>query len=194
MPPARPPDDDCRRARPCGSRPVGEAGRRFEYGWVRGCGSAGFIVGSGWLGASCRGGPRGDHIGGSAFLVAAAGVAMRVWAGRTPAERSLAAHPSVWFLLHLPSVQITPDHRRVGAGKSCHARCLRNDPVAAAGIAPTTASLLWSESELLVFFVLGPWLLHRIDASTAMAIAAVAAPQMALAHALCFGIWHMARH
>ena len=47
----------------------------------------------------------------------------------------------------------------------------------AAGITPPTASLLWSESvaaEVLVFIALGPWLLHRIAASIAMALAAAA--------------------
>jgi MFS transporter, PPP family, 3-phenylpropionic acid transporter len=47
----------------------------------------------------------------------------------------------------------------------------------AAGITPPIASLLWSESvagEVLVFVLFGPWLLNRIDANTAMAIAAVA--------------------
>jgi PPP family 3-phenylpropionic acid transporter len=47
----------------------------------------------------------------------------------------------------------------------------------ASGITPPTASLLWSESvaaEVLVFIALGPWLLHRIAASTAMAFAAAA--------------------
>jgi PPP family 3-phenylpropionic acid transporter len=47
----------------------------------------------------------------------------------------------------------------------------------AAGISPTIVSLLWSEAvaaEVLVFFLLGPWVISRIGARGAVAIAAVA--------------------
>jgi MFS transporter, PPP family, 3-phenylpropionic acid transporter len=47
----------------------------------------------------------------------------------------------------------------------------------AAGISPTTASLLWSESvaaEVLVFFVIGPTLVIRLTPAGGLAIAAVA--------------------
>jgi PPP family 3-phenylpropionic acid transporter len=47
----------------------------------------------------------------------------------------------------------------------------------AAGIGPATGSVLWSESvlaEVLMFFVLGPALLHRMPARRAMALAATA--------------------
>ena len=48
----------------------------------------------------------------------------------------------------------------------------------AAGIPPTTGSILWSTAvcaEIVVFFLVGPWLLRNITPSMAMAIAAVAA-------------------
>jgi PPP family 3-phenylpropionic acid transporter len=47
----------------------------------------------------------------------------------------------------------------------------------AAGVAPATAALLWSESvaaEVIVFFVLGPLLVDRLGPARAMALAAVA--------------------
>jgi MFS transporter, PPP family, 3-phenylpropionic acid transporter len=46
-----------------------------------------------------------------------------------------------------------------------------------AGISPTAVSLLWSEAvaaEVLVFFLLGPWVISRIGARGAVALAAVA--------------------
>jgi PPP family 3-phenylpropionic acid transporter len=47
----------------------------------------------------------------------------------------------------------------------------------AAGMAPQTASVLWSVSvgaEVAVFFLIGPWLLHRLTPGGAIALAAVA--------------------
>jgi PPP family 3-phenylpropionic acid transporter len=47
----------------------------------------------------------------------------------------------------------------------------------AAGLSPTTVSVLWSEAvaaEVLVFFLLGPWLIERIGPKGAIVIAAVA--------------------
>ena len=46
-----------------------------------------------------------------------------------------------------------------------------------AGMAPSAISMLWSEAvaaEVIVFFLIGPWLLRRIGTRNAAAIAAVA--------------------
>ncbi len=48
----------------------------------------------------------------------------------------------------------------------------------AAGISAATGSILWSASvlaEVVVFFLIGPWLLRRIRPQTAMTIAVLAA-------------------
>jgi MFS family permease len=87
--------------------PVDEAGHRFEYGFVRGCGSAAFIVGSLLAGRIIiAAGLDAIVWGGSAFLVAAAGAAIRVSAARTSAEWSFAARPSLWLLLRLPRFRL----------------------------------------------------------------------------------------
>src|SRR5204863_2027054 len=47
----------------------------------------------------------------------------------------------------------------------------------AAGISPQTISVLWSLSvaaEVVVFFFVGPWLLHRLTPARAIALAAIA--------------------
>jgi PPP family 3-phenylpropionic acid transporter len=81
----------------------------------------------------------------------------------------------------------------------------------AAGISPPTASVLWSESvaaEVVVFVLIGPWLLDRLGPSHAMALAAAAgavrwsvmaatadAAAMALIeplHGLSFALLHLA--
>ena len=82
-----------------------------------------------------------------------------------------------------------------------------------AGISPTTASLLWSESvaaEVLVFFVIGPTLVTRLTPAGALAVAAVAGmlrwvvaarttDVMVLAlvqplHGITFALLHLAFH
>jgi PPP family 3-phenylpropionic acid transporter len=197
---------------PQAAAPADEAGRRFEYGFARGSGSAAFIVGSLLAGRIIiADGLDAIVWGGSAFLVAAAGAAIRVSAARTSAEWSFAARRSLWLLLRLPRFRLLLIIAALVLGSHAMHDAFAMIRWQAAGIAPTTASLLWSESvaaEVLGFFALGPWLLHRIDASTAMAIAAAAGAirwgifamtanvaAMALAeplHGLTFALLHLA--
>jgi MFS transporter, PPP family, 3-phenylpropionic acid transporter len=73
------------------------AGRGFEYGWVRGCGSAAFIVGSVLAGhAIVAVGFDAVIWGGSTFLVAAAAAVMFVAAPRMPASGSTAERSTLW--------------------------------------------------------------------------------------------------
>jgi MFS transporter, PPP family, 3-phenylpropionic acid transporter len=158
--------------------PADEAGRRFEYGWVRGCGSAAFIVGS-LLAGRIIVTLNLDAIifGGSAFLAAAAAAAMGVSERRISARRSLAARPSIWGLLQLPQFRLLLIIAALVLGSHAMHDAFAMIRWQAAGITPPTASLVWSESvaaEVVVFIALGPWLLRRIAASTAMAFAAAA--------------------
>jgi MFS transporter, PPP family, 3-phenylpropionic acid transporter len=158
--------------------PADKAGRRFEYGWVRGCGSAAFIVGSLLAGRIIVALDLDAIIfGGSAFLAAAAAAAMGVSERRISATRPLAARPTIWGLLQLPQFRLLLIIAALVLGSHAMHDSFAMIRWQAAGITPPTASLLWSESvaaEVLVFVALGPWLLHRIAASTAMALAAAA--------------------
>jgi MFS transporter, PPP family, 3-phenylpropionic acid transporter len=158
--------------------PAEGAGRRFEYGWVRGCGSAAFIVGSLLAGRIIVAADLDGIIwGGSAFLVAAAGAAMGVTARQRSATRSPAERPSIWALLRLTQFRLLLIIAALVLGSHAMHDAFAMIRWNAVGITPPTASLLWSESvvaEVLVFIAVGPWLLHRIGLTTAMAIAAVA--------------------
>jgi MFS transporter, PPP family, 3-phenylpropionic acid transporter len=158
--------------------PAEGAGRRFEYGWVRGCGSAAFIVGSLLAGRIIVAADLDGIIwGGSAFLVAAAGAAMGVTARQRSATRSPAERPSIWALLRLTQFRLLLIIAALVLGSHAMHDAFAMIRWHAAGITPPTASLLWSESvaaEVLVFIAVGPSLLHRIGPSTAMAIAAAA--------------------
>jgi MFS transporter, PPP family, 3-phenylpropionic acid transporter len=160
------------------AEPADQAGRRFEYGWVRGCGSAAFIIGSLLAGRIIVAVDLDAIIwGGSVFLAAAAAAATGVSARRTSATRSLAASPSLWALLRLPQFNLLLIIAALVLGSHAMHDAFAMIRWHAAGITPPTASLLWSESvaaEVLVFIALGPWLLHRIAVSTAMAFAAAA--------------------
>jgi PPP family 3-phenylpropionic acid transporter len=193
------------------AEPAGMAGRRFEYGWVRGCGSAAFIVGSLLAGRIIVAVDLDAIIwGGSVFLAAAAAAAMGVFARRTSATR-LAAPPSLWALLRLAQFRLLLIIAALVLGSHAMHDAFAMIRWRAAGITPPTASLLWSESvaaEVLVFIAVGPWLLYRIEASTAMALAAAAGAvrwvvfattadvaAMALAeplHGLSFALLHLA--
>ncbi len=149
----------------------------FRYGWVRGTGSAAFVAGtllSGQLvdrfGLSCI------ILASSALFLLMALSATRVAApdaagkadpGGTPAAaRTLLGVPAYRRLLVVAALVI-----------GSHAV---NDAFAVitwrgAGYGGTTVSLLWSESvlaEVLVFFVVGPWIIDRVGPAGAAAISA----------------------
>ena len=134
----------------------------FEYGWVRGAGSAAFIVASiiaGWAIAS--------HglsivIWLQALLMLAVPLAlMRVPA--VEARRSTRRHHAsgILALLRLPVFRRVVLVAALILGSHALHDTFSVIRWRAAGISPQTISLLWSLSvaaEVLVFFVVGPWL------------------------------------
>jgi PPP family 3-phenylpropionic acid transporter len=165
------------------SRPArGSEHKGFEYGWVRGAGSAAFIAGvllSGlatnayglaaiiWLSALC--------------LLGAAAAAFMVPELRPEPRSGAGEHKvfgSAWlFLLRQPAfVRVTLIAALVLGSHALH------DSFAVirwleAGIGQTAIAVLWSESvaaEVVVFLFLGPKLLQWIGPSGAMAAAALA--------------------
>lgn len=155
-------------------------GRGFEYGWVRGAGSAAFVAGvllSGqavgafglvaivWLQAALLG----------AETLAAARVAERP--GNSLENHSSAKTEKISLLLSL-----APFRRLVLAAALVLGSHALHDGFSMirwseAGIGPGAASLLWSEAvvaEVAVFFFLGPALLARLGPGAAIVIASLA--------------------
>jgi MFS transporter, PPP family, 3-phenylpropionic acid transporter len=161
------------------ARPHGAAKRRFEYGWVRGAGSAAFILGSVLAGQAIVAVDL-DVItwGGSAFLVAAAAIATMVTASRPAiASASAGGSPSIRGLLRLREFRLVLTIAALVLGSHALHDSFAMIRWKAAGISPPTASLLWSESvgaEVLVFIVIGPRLLDWIGPTRAMTLAAAA--------------------
>jgi MFS transporter, PPP family, 3-phenylpropionic acid transporter len=162
------------------SPPPSSGHRGFEYGWVRGTGSAAFIVGtllSGqavsafgldlivWLQALL--------LGAAAF--AAIGVPELIHKRTAHAVRAPAG--GVLILLRLPLFRNLVLVAALILGSHAMLDAFAVIRWTATGISPTTASLLWSESvaaEVLVLFVIGPAVVRRLTPAGALAIAALA--------------------
>ncbi|MCK8783452.1 MFS transporter [Roseomonas sp. NAR14] len=173
----------------------GNAARRarrrqgFDYGWVRGAGSAAFVlasIGTGhavgafgldltpWLGALLLLGTAGAALLVPRLADTAAHVAAPEDAGRSGGR----VREDLRALLRLARFR-----RMLLVAALVQGSHALNDGFAAlrwgeAGIAPGMVGLLWSEAvmgEVLVFLLLGPWLLRRLGPAGASALAAGAA-------------------
>jgi MFS transporter, PPP family, 3-phenylpropionic acid transporter len=162
-------------ARPRPARPG------FEYGWVRGTGSAVFVIGTLISGQVVESrGLASIIILQAALLVAASGAATLV---PNPERQEPVAATDHMAPVGVVALLGTPVFRRVMLVSALvlgsHAM---HDTFAvirwsAAGVTPTVVSALWSESvaaEVLVFFFIGPRLLRRLRPAAAVAIAAAA--------------------
>ena len=154
--------------------------RGFQYGWVRGTGSAAFV------GGTLLSGQLVDRFGlfviivaSSALFLVMAGCATRVEEpqpapARLPEDR---AEGTFRELLGIPAFRLLLIIGSLVIGS--HAL---NDAYAvitwrAAGDDGTVVSLLWSESvvaEVLVFFVIGPWLITRLGPAGCAGLSATA--------------------
>ena len=156
------------------------AGRGFDYGWVRGAGSAAFILGSVLSGQAV------GHFGiaavvwlNAALLAAAAFAALRV-PQLLPAED--AARPAmvkggVGALLRLPLYRRVVLVAALILGSHAMHDSFAVIRWGAAGIGPGTAGLLWSLSvaaEVIVFLFVGRPLLDRLAPAGAAMLAATA--------------------
>jgi MFS transporter, PPP family, 3-phenylpropionic acid transporter len=158
------------------------AAERFEYGWVRGAGSAAFVVGT--LIA-------GQLLGrfGFPFFVwmhAALLAAAVLGAPLVPPLRRALVPPHGRTQLAFGGVrdllQIAVFRRLIIVAALVYGSHGMHDTFAvirwnAAGIGPAAASVLWSESvvaEIAVFFLFGPALIDRLHPSGAAVVAAVA--------------------
>jgi MFS transporter, PPP family, 3-phenylpropionic acid transporter len=158
-----------------------DGGKRFEYGWVRGTGSAAFIIGTlvsgqvvGTWGLTSIVALHG------ALLIGAAGAAIRVpQPGRQEVvETAIATDGRQGGILEL--LAVSPFRRLMLVSTLVLGSHAMHDAFAlirwrAADVTPAMASVLWSESvaaELIVFFVIGPQLVRRLGPANAIALAA----------------------
>ena len=161
--------------------PPPSSGRRgFEYGWVRGTGSAAFIVGTLLSGQAVVAFGLDLIVWLQALLLAVAAFAAilvpELIHPRT-ADAVRAPAGGVLILFRLPVFRNLVLVAALILGSHAMHDAFAVIRWSAAGISPGTASLLWSESvaaEVLVFFVIGPALVTRLTPAGAAAIAALA--------------------
>jgi PPP family 3-phenylpropionic acid transporter len=159
-----------------------DAETRFEYGWVRGTGSAAFITGTLISGQVVGAwGLPSIIVLHAALLSAAAGAAMRVpklaRSQRLPVVAAPVPPGGVLELLRRPLFRRVMLVSALVLGSHAMHDAFAVIRWSAAGVTPAVASVLWSESvaaEVLVFFVLGPPLLRRLAPAGVMTLAATA--------------------
>jgi PPP family 3-phenylpropionic acid transporter len=188
-----------------GSRPGG-----FEYGRVRGTGSAAFILGTLVSGQAIGSFGLEVIIPLQALLLGGAALAAtRV--PELPHTRTVHAHPGAPVLLRLPAFRNLVLVAALVMGSHAMHDAFAVIRWRAAGISPEVSSLLWSEAvaaEVVVFWLVGPAMVRRLTPPGAMALAAAAgvlrwavmawtADLFALAlvqplHGLTFALLHLA--
>lgn len=161
---------------------LGAANRqpRFEYGWVRGTGSAAFIAGTLLSGQAIGAFGLEAIVWSQAFLLAAAAVAglfVPELAHERTSEAVRAPARGVMLLLRIPVFRNLVLAAALILGSHAMHDAFAVIRWRAAGISPATASVLWSESvaaEVVVFFLIGPTLIRWLTPAGAIALAAAA--------------------
>jgi MFS transporter, PPP family, 3-phenylpropionic acid transporter len=160
------------------SRAAGTVRPRFEYGWVRGTGSAAFIIGSLACGQLLTASSLGSALAAQAGLLCFAGIAAvlvpEIGTSHQPAEPGSAKLSALitnkaFLLLVVLAALVLGSHAMHDS--FAMVTWMR------AGTSPGVGSVLWSEqvaAEVIVFVSLGPWLLRKVQPVHAMCIAAVA--------------------
>ncbi|UPK30932.1 MFS transporter [Bradyrhizobium sp. 195] len=158
-----------------------QAGRRaFEYGWVRGSASAAFVAGTLSIGLVITSTDLTPIVWINASLLVLT-AATTAWL--PPAATRSSSHAAAPVLARLYRLLTIPQFRAVILVSALvYGSHALHDAFAVirwsnAGIQPWIMSVLWSEAvaaEVVVFVLVGPALLHRIDARGAAAVAAIA--------------------
>lgn len=152
----------------------------FEYGWVRGAGSAAFIAGSLIAGTAI------SSYGVSVIVVLQATLMLAVpfallWVPPVTraAERGrMMSREGVVALIRLPVFRCVVLVAALILGSHAMHDTFAMIRWTAAGVSPHMASVLWSMSvaaEVAVFFLIGPSLLRTLTPAGAIAVAALAA-------------------
>jgi MFS transporter, PPP family, 3-phenylpropionic acid transporter len=153
-------------------------GDGFEYGWVRGAGSAAFITGAIASGEAAGSLGLVVTIWLNALLLAVAALAAMPLPNIQVEAVSLHAPPWNVFLL----LKMRPFRRLLLVGALVLGSHALHDTFVVirwrdAGISTVTASLLWSESviaEVIVFLIVGPLMVRRLGPAYAAMLAAAA--------------------
>jgi len=154
---------------------------RFEYGWIRGIGSAAFVIGTLLSGQVVDSWGLTSIIVFQAALLAAAGGAATLVP--TPGRQEpvtaeeFATQPGVVALLSMPLFRRVMLVSALVLGSHAMHDTFAVIRWSGAGITPAVASALWSESvaaEVVVFFLIGPPLLTRLRPAGVLAVAAAA--------------------
>jgi PPP family 3-phenylpropionic acid transporter len=154
------------------------AGRPFEYGWVRGTGSAAFIAGTLVSGQAIGAFGLGVFVTLQSLLLAAAALAaLAVPEMHHPPRKARVHAGGIRTLLKIPVFRNLVLAAALILGSHAMQDAFAVIRWSAAGIGSATSSVLWSESvaaEVLVFFFIGPRLVSWLTPAGAMALAAVA--------------------
>jgi PPP family 3-phenylpropionic acid transporter len=161
--------------------PPPSSGRRcFEYGWVRGAGSAAFIIGTLLSGQAVTAFGL-DQIIRLQLVLLVAAVVTAIAVPELPHTRLSNALQAptrgIVILLRLPVFRNLVIVAALILGSHAMHDAFAVIRWNAAGIGPATASLLWSESvaaEVIVFFIIGPRLVTRLSPARTLAVAAAA--------------------
>jgi PPP family 3-phenylpropionic acid transporter len=161
------------------SRPAAGNQNGFEYGWVRGTGSAAFIAGTLLSGQTVSAFALDAIIVLQAALLGSAALAA-IFVPELPraqATGNVHAPGGILLLLGIPGFRRLVLVAALILGSHSLHDAFAVIRWTAAGISPATTSLLWSESvaaEVVVFFVIGPSLVTRLTPAGALTVAAVA--------------------
>jgi len=165
---------------------TGGARKPFEYGRVRGAGSAAFVVGT-LIAGQVLSQTVGDlsavvwmHAALLSGVIIGAAIVPGIAVGKTDQTQSLGARAVMAGVQEL--LRNAAFRRVIAISALVFGSHAMHDAFAvirwnSAGISPVTASLLWSEAvvaEIVVFFLLGPLILNRFGARGAAALAAIA--------------------
>ena len=149
----------------------------FEYGWVRGTGSAAFIIGTLAAGQAVAAAGLGVIVGLQAALLGLAALAAALVPEIPHPRAEHAHHESVMTLVRLPVFRYVVLIAALVLGSHAMHDAFAMIRWRAAGVGATTGSVLWSEAvlaEVVVFFLIGPALVRRLTPPGALALAALA--------------------
>jgi MFS transporter, PPP family, 3-phenylpropionic acid transporter len=165
----------------------------FEYGWVRGAGSGAFIAASMLAGMAVSHYGLGVVVVLQALLMLAIPLAVRLVPPTAPAGQGAAplARQGVRTLLQLPVFRRIMLVAMLVLGSHALHDTFSVIRWTNAGISPQMVSLLWSlavAAEVVVFFLVGPWLLQRLSPAGAILLAALTGAARWLVSALTLDV------
>ena len=150
---------------------------RFEYGWVRGTGSAAFILATLVSGQAVAIAGLGVIVGLQASLLGLAALAATLVPELPHAPRAAARGHRIGELVRLPVYRNLAIVAALVLGSHAMHDAFAMIRWRAAGVSAGMGSVLWSEAvlaEVLVFFVVGPRLIALLTPAGALALAALA--------------------